>query len=239
LLGYLVAGHETTSSVLRWGIKYLTKDQRVQALLREVFRTGYAEAIEQKRVPTMDEILKAHIPYFDAVIEEILRHARVAPITLREAVTDTQILGHHIPKGTTIGFLGNGPGVMMPTIPVDPNKRSQSSRAHVNKMELFDESDISQFVPERWLTTETKDNGEEVVVFDPNRGPQQAFGMGPRGCFGKKLAYMEIKAFFTFVFWEFKLEPIKAELATDEEMVALTRAPKNVYVKLTKVECCG
>jgi DNA-binding winged helix-turn-helix (wHTH) protein len=50
---------------------------------------------------------------------------------------------------------------------------------------------------------------------------------------------MEIKAFFTFVFWEFKLEPVKDELATDEEMVALTRAPKNVYVKLAKVECCG
>ncbi|XEV02460.1 hypothetical protein FSHL1_007747 [Fusarium sambucinum] len=239
LLGYLVAGHETTSGVLRWGMKYLTTDQRVQSTLREAFRKGYAEALEQKRVPTMDEVLKAHIPYLDAVIEEILRHARVAPITLREAVTDTQILGYHIPKGTTIGFLGNGPGVMMPSIPVDPKKRSEASQAHVNKMELFDESNISQFVPERWLTTQTNEKGEKVTVFDPNNGPQQAFGLGPRACFGKKLAYMEIKAFFTFVFWDFKLEPVKAELATDEEMVALTRAPKNVYVKLTKVECCG
>lgn len=239
LLGYLIAGHETTSAVLKWGMKYLTNDQRVQSLLREEFRKAHAEVIRQKRVPTMEEILKAHIPYFDAVIEETLRHARVAPVTLREAVTDTQILGYHIPKGTTIGFLGNGPGVLMPSIPVDPSKRSEASRAHLDKMGLFNESDISQFVPERWLTKQTNEDGDEETVFDPNNGPQQAFGLGPRACFGKKLALMEIKAFFTFVFWEFKLEPVKPELATDEELVALTRAPKNVYVKLTKVECCG
>ncbi|RFN54955.1 cytochrome p450 1a1 [Fusarium flagelliforme] len=235
LLGYLVAGHETTSAVVKWGMKYLTKDQRVQLRLREALREAHPEAIAQKRIPTMDEILKAHIPYLDAVIEETLRNARVAPVTLREAVMDTQILGHHIPKGTTIAFLGNGPGVMMPSIPLDPAKRSEASRAHMDRIHQFGESDIEQFVPERWLSTD--EQGE--TVFDASQGPQQAFGLGPRACFGKKLVFMELKAFFTFVFWNFKLESVKDELATEEEMLALTRAPKNVYVKLTKVECCG
>jgi len=216
-------------------MKYLTADQRVQSLLREALRKGHPEAIVQKRVPTMDEILGAQIPYLDAVIEETLRYSRVAPVTMREAVTDTQILGHHIPKGTTIVLLGNGPGVGMPSIPLDPDKRSEASRAHLNRMHQSGESDITQFVPERWLTT----NEEGEVVFDGSRSPQQAFGLGPRACFGKKLVFMEMKAFFTFVLWNFKLETVKDELATEEEILALTRAPKNVYVKLTKVECCG
>ncbi|KAK2668885.1 Cytochrome P450, E-class, group I [Fusarium oxysporum f. sp. vasinfectum] len=236
LMGYLVAGHETTSAVLRWGMKYLTANQRVQSLLREAIRNAHPEAVKQNRVPTTEEILKAHIPYLDAVIEEMLRHSRVAPVTLRQATADTQILGRFIPKGTTVGFLGNGPGVMMPSIPVNQEKRSEAVLAHMERTQLFDEEDLAQFVPERWLTTTVNGEGEEETVFDPQKRPSQAFGLGPRGCFGKKLAYIEIRIFLTLFFWMFKLEPIKPELATDDEMLALTRSPKNVYVKLAKVQ---
>ncbi|KAG4261410.1 hypothetical protein FPRO03_11961 [Fusarium proliferatum] len=235
LMGYLVAGHETTSAVLRWGMKYLTANQRVQLLLREAIWNAHTQATNDNRVPTAEEILKAHIPYLDAVIEEMLRHSRVAPVTLRQATTDTQILGRFIPKGTTVGFLGNGPGVMMPSIPVNTEKRSEAALAHMERTQLFDEQDLAQFVPERWLTTTVKGEGEEETVFDPQKRPSQAFGLGPRGCFGKKLAYIEIKIFLTLFFWTFKLEPIKPELATEDEMLALTRSPKNVYVKLAKV----
>ncbi|KAF5710326.1 cytochrome P450 monooxygenase [Fusarium globosum] len=235
LMGYLVAGHETTSAVLRWGMKYLTANQRVQLLLREAIWNAHTQATNDNRVPTAEEILKAHIPYLDAVIEEMLRHSRVAPVTLRQATTDTQILGRFIPKGTTVGFLGNGPGVMMPSIPVNTEKRSEAALAHMERTQLFDEQDLAQFVPERWLTTTVTGEGEEETVFDPQKRPSQAFGLGPRGCFGKKLAYIEIKIFLTLFFWTFKLEPIKPELATEDEMLGLTRSPKNVYVKLAKV----
>ncbi|CCT75189.1 related to TRI13-cytochrome P450 [Fusarium fujikuroi IMI 58289] len=235
LMGYLVAGHETTSAVLRWGMKYLTANQRVQSLLREAIGDAHTQATKGNRVPTAEEILKAHIPYLDAVIEEMLRHSRVAPVTLRQATTDTQILGRFIPKGTTVGFLGNGPGVMMPSIPVNTEKRSEAALAHMERTQLFDEQDLAQFVPERWLTTTVNGEGEEETAFDPQKRPSQAFGLGPRGCFGKKLAYIEIKIFLTLLFWTFKLEPVKPELATEDEMLALTRSPKNVYVKLAKV----
>ncbi|KLP16486.1 TRI13-cytochrome P450 [Fusarium fujikuroi] len=235
LMGYLVAGHETTSAVLRWGMKYLTANQRVQSLLREAIGDAHTQATKGNRVPTAEEILKAHIPYLDAVIEEMLRHSRVAPVTLRQATTDTQILGRFIPKGTTVGFLGNGPGVMIPSIPVNTEKRSEAALAHMERTQLFDEQDLAQFVPERWLTTTVNGEGEEETAFDPQKRPSQAFGLGPRGCFGKKLAYIEIKIFLTLLFWTFKLEPVKPELATEDEMLALTRSPKNVYVKLAKV----
>ncbi|CVL07452.1 related to TRI13-cytochrome P450 [Fusarium mangiferae] len=234
LMGYLVAGHETTSAVLRWGMKYLTANQRVQLLLREAIWNAHTQATNDNRVPTAEEILKAHIPYLDAVIEEMLRHSRVAPVTLRQATTDTQILGRFIPKGTTVGFLGNGPGVMMPSIPVNTEKRSEAALAHMERTQLFDEQDLAQFVPERWLTTTVNGEGEEETAFDPQKRPSQAFGLGPCGCFGKKLAYIEIKIFLTLFFWTFKLGSIKPELATEDEMLALTRSPKNVHVKLAK-----
>ncbi|CAJ0546731.1 Ff.00g013580.m01.CDS01 [Fusarium sp. VM40] len=236
LLGYLVAGHETTSAVLRWGMKYLTANQRVQVLLRESIWKAYPKAKDENRFPTAEEILKAHNPYLDAVVEEMLRHSRVAPVTIRQATTDTEILGKFIPKGTTVGFLANGPGIMMPSIPVNSGKRSAAARTHMYKTDLLDEADISEFLPERWLTTKTTDAGDEETVFDPSKCPSQAFGLGPRGCFGKKLAYMEIRIFLTLLFWEHKLEPIPPELATDDEMISLTRTPKNVYVKLAKVQ---
>ncbi|RYC78821.1 hypothetical protein BFJ63_vAg18304 [Fusarium oxysporum f. sp. narcissi] len=238
LFGYLVAGHETTSAVLRWGMKYLTANQRVQTLLREAIRKAYPEAIEQRRTPTIEEILKTRIPYLDAVIEEMLRHARVTPITLRQAMVDTEVLGVRIPKGTTLGFLGNGPSLMMPSISTGSSKRSKEAQAHIDRMELFDDANITEFIPERWLKAQITETGAEETIFDPNKGPSQAFGLGPRGCSGKKLAYMEIRTFLTLIFWEFKLEPIRAELATDDEMISLTRTPKNVYIKLTKAGNC-
>jgi cytochrome P450 len=217
-------------------MKYLTANQRVQVILRESIWKAYPEAKDENRVPTTEEILKAHNPYLDAVVEEMLRHSRVAPVTFRQATTDTEILGKFIPKGTTIGFLANGPGVMMPSIPVNHGKRSEATRTHMYKTDLLDDADISEFLPERWLTTKTTDTGDEETVFDPNKCPSQAFGLGPRGCFGKKLAYMEIRTFLTLLFWEFKLDPIAPELTTDDEMISLTRTPKNVYVRLTKAQ---
>ncbi|KAM0425749.1 hypothetical protein ACHAPT_008997 [Fusarium lateritium] len=235
LLGYLVAGHETSSSVIRWGCKYLTDDQRSQSLLRKALYEAYPQAVTENRVPTVDEITKnQHVTYLDAVIEEALRHSRPGAITLRQALCDTQILGVPIPKGTTIGLMASGPGIMTPSIEVDYAKRSEMSRAHMKKVPAFDNANITEFIPERWLKTQKTDSGEEETVFDPNSGPAQGFGLGPRGCFGKKLAYIELRIFFTVVFWKFKMNPVKPELARQEESVTLTRMPKHVYLKLEK-----
>ncbi|RSL88682.1 hypothetical protein CEP51_001614 [Fusarium floridanum] len=238
LLGYLVGGHDTTSSVLRWACKYLTDDQRVQSLLRKSIYEAYPEAAAQNRLPTVTEITKnQHVAYLDAVIEESVRHARVAPVTFRQAMVDTQVLGVHIPKGTTVGMLASGPGMLTPMtsgIEVDYSKRSINSKAHMKKVAAFDNSNITEFYPERWLKTQKTESGKEETVFDPNSGPAQGFGLGPRGCFGRKLAYIELRIFFTMILWEFKMNPIKQELRRQDESVTLTRSPKYVYVSLEK-----
>jgi cytochrome P450 len=47
-----------------------------------------------------------------------------------------------------------------------------------------------------------KEKGDE---FDPSAKPVLAFGLGLRGCFGKRLAYVEIRILITLIIWNFEL----------------------------------
>ena len=96
LFGFLIAGHETSSNTLLWGLKLLTMHQEVQDKLRSSLRGDAGE------LPSVDEIVQSNIPYLDATIEEIHRLGGVASGNSRVALCDTQILGYHIPKGTDI-----------------------------------------------------------------------------------------------------------------------------------------
>lgn len=71
-------------------------------------------------MPTVQEIVHSETPYLDATIEEFHRLGGTAPAIMRVALQvsdqgqyvqdrdadqcykDTQILGHHIPKGTDV-----------------------------------------------------------------------------------------------------------------------------------------
>ncbi|TWU77832.1 hypothetical protein ED733_002267 [Metarhizium rileyi] len=239
LLGYLIGGHETTSAAIRWGIKFLTDDQRCQSSLRNALRAAYPAAVSENRLPSLSEILKTHVPYLDAVVEENLRCGKVLSMTLRDALVDTEVLGMTIPKGTSVGIVSIGPGMTTAstTIPFDENKytRGPAAKEYMQKYGRFDDVGIETYYPERWLKATTDDKGREVTDFDANAGPILAFGKGPRACFGRKLAYLEMRIFFTLVFLKYTFDGIPRELAGHEETVYLTRAPTNVFVKLGQV----
>jgi hypothetical protein len=71
-------------------------------------------------------------------------------------------------------------------------------------------SDIMLFKPERWIST--SESGD--TWFNPNAGPTHAFGTGPRGCYGIKQAYMQLKIFFILVIWNFELLQAPAALSS-------------------------
>jgi len=87
------------------------------------------------------------------------------------------------------------------------------------------------FRPERWLTTE---NGEEI--YDSMAGPVLLFGAGPRGCYGKKLAYLEMRMIVIMLVWNFVLGKCSEELSSYDSTDKLTGQPKQCYVKLSEVE---
>lgn len=233
LIGFLVAGHETTATTVSWGVKMLADNPAVQKKLRDllygdVFPTFARDSV----VPTVEAMTGAQVPYLDAVIEEIIRLAKTAFSTIRVTTRDVQVLGYNIPKGTDIHFITTGPSFTEPsrlTGTISESVRSQTSRDNKNKIPAWDPRDIHLFKPDRWLKM---DEATGQQVFNMYAGPSQQFGGGLRGCFGKKLAYLEMKILFITMIWSFELLPVPKKIGGYEAFDNITHKPKNCYVLL-------
>ncbi|KAM5352749.1 hypothetical protein ACJ41O_005471 [Fusarium nematophilum] len=230
----IVAGHDTTSTTIVWGIKFLADNQDAQRKLRGALQAAHPDAFAEKRTPTAAEIMQTTpVPYLEAAIEEIVRLAGTSDAVQRVATMDTEVLGRPIPKGTQLWLLGMGPSMLEPSFKIDDNLRSDSSRkvGAEGRVRAWDEStDMAAFAPERWLQTE---NGKEV--FDSLSGPVLTFGLGTRGCYGRRLAYVEMRLIFTLMIWNYQLLTCPPELSGYEAINGVTRKPQKAYVRLEKV----
>ncbi|KAI1325212.1 cytochrome P450 [Xylariaceae sp. FL0255] len=227
--GFMMAGHDTSATTVAWGVKMLTDNPRVQNELRETLHAEFPQALAEKRAPTYEELSKSHIPYLDAVVEEVLRHANTIAFVVRQALQDTVVLGRHIPKGTDVFLMANGAGYLEPNMTVADDIRSPGARRSTGKAlcGTWDDKDVSKFVPERWLKAEDR-------TFDSMAGPQLAFGLGTRGCFGKRLAIQTLKMQFALIVWYFKLLPTPAELSGYDAIQKFAREPTQCYIRLEK-----
>lgn len=170
LFGFLIGGHDTTATTLMWCVKLLTDSPRVQEKLRKILRGSFSE-VDGDGIPSPEDITKAHIPYLEAVIEEVIRCSKTGPAAVRTALHDTTLLGHRIPKGVDVYMLANGPGYM------EPNKLNESIPETVRSMSSqeskgralpsWDATDVALFKPERWI----KRDEEGADVFDSLAGP--------------------------------------------------------------------
>ena len=146
---------------------------------------------------------------------------------------DTKVLGYRIPAGTDVYMLSNGPSFMSPGFEIEESRRNTSCQASKDKSGgVWDTADIGTFNPERWLTHDEK--GAEV--YNARAGPQLAFGQGPRGCFGKRLAYIELRIMIVLVVWNFELKKTPPELSGYEAVDKLTHRPQQCFVRLRLVQ---
>lgn len=171
-------------------------------------------------------------PYVSATLEEILRCASTAPSAQRRTLVDAEVLGHHIPAGTDVFMLNNGAGYVSAPLEADEKLRSQTSRESKDKNGEWGTSNIGSFMPERWLVE--KEEGQ--LEFDARAGPSLPFGSGPRGCFGRKLALLELKIIVTLVIWRFKLLPTPPALSSFQAQDKLTHQPRQCYLRLTEAK---
>lgn len=180
------------------------------------------------------------MPYVDAVIDEVLRlHATIMS---RMALRDTEIFGRHIPKGATVWMLCNGPGFHSPSFDAAVAQRGPSTETDFSKD--WDETrDMFTFEPERWLrkkksasSTTTEDN---AVEFNANAAPQAAFGLGLRGCWGRKLAYIELRMLVALVVWHFDLLPVTPALNNTTATWSVIHRSDACYVRLRRREDAG
>ncbi|KAL5592998.1 hypothetical protein FOBRF1_012100 [Fusarium oxysporum] len=230
ILGFVAAGHDTTSTALCWAVKFLTDNPTCQDTLRSNLRLYLSAAFKDKRPPTYQEILSTRIPYLEAVVEETLRLAITIPVVERQCTQDTVILGRTIPKGTYIFMPSYGPSFTEPAFNIDKQLRSQSALSALEKNgeRSWPEDNMDSFQPERWLSK--GDDGQSQ--FNSSAGPTLPFGLGKRGCFGQRLAYLEMKLVISLIVWSFEFQVCPEDLSSYEDYLGMTRMPKYCYIKL-------
>ncbi|ORY09598.1 cytochrome P450, partial [Clohesyomyces aquaticus] len=226
LLELLITGHETTASSISWAIKYLTDHQSIQKSLRASLYAAFP-GTSPANLPSANDLASTALHYLDAVIEEVLRLSRTGPVSFRQAIKDCNILGHQVPAGTPIILVTAGPSYDDPNRPTVPEAlRSPTSRA--TRLRRKDSRTITelhpdQFIPERWLTPDRQFNHSAVHSLP--------FSSGPRGCFGKKIALLEMRLMISLLVIQFEFPKLPAHLSRYTAKDGLTRRPVCSYVR--------
>ncbi|KXH68637.1 cytochrome P450 [Colletotrichum salicis] len=249
LFGILTGGHDTTSTTVLWGLKLLADHPTIQSRLRTCMESRYSAASKECRTPSVEEIMQIKVPYLDATMEEILRCSGTAPLVEREAICDTVLLGYPIPKGTQIFCLTQGASLLKPAYEIDETRRNETCRIAVKnrgRVPEWDPADIADFKPERWLTSASQSEKGQAdgtpadekskFEFDSTAGPQIAFGQGRRSCFGRRLAYVELRMLVSLIVWNFEIFKCPEVLSGYEGKDVVTHKPIKNYVRLRKVE---
>ncbi|KAJ0160131.1 Cytochrome P450 94A1 [Colletotrichum tanaceti] len=174
MMTFLAAGHETTASAMMWAIYCLCLHPDVQSRLRREVR----DRLPAPGTPGDITALEIdHMPYLNAVCNEVLRYYSPVPMTMREAVVDTVIDGHKVFKGTRI--------MLCPWA--------------INKDTALWGPDAGRFDPERWLARSDGsggDNNAESKKTAASGGATSNYAFmtflhGPRSCIGQGFAKAE------------------------------------------------
>ncbi|CAJ0572268.1 unnamed protein product, partial [Mesorhabditis spiculigera] len=97
LMDLWVAGMETTSNTLNWGIAYLLNEPEVQKKIH----AELDRVIKSDRTITLAD--KPNLNYINATLNEIQRVANLLPLNLfRKTTEDVVIAGHPVPKDTMV-----------------------------------------------------------------------------------------------------------------------------------------
>ncbi|KAI9714690.1 MAG: hypothetical protein M1828_001119 [Chrysothrix sp. TS-e1954] len=243
LFGLIFAGASTTGTTLSWMVKFLTDNHASQDSLRSALRTGFSQATEEDRDPTVREIIGTRIPYLDATIEESLRCASTSPFLDRQATVDTQLLGRHVPRGTVVLCLLGGPSMMSPAFEIDEDRPPSSTKTRNAGSErrhgrsdgsAWPHDDLAAFRPERWLNR--GDGDAEHPSFDPTKAAHLAFGMGARACFGKRAAYLTMRIFVVLLCWRFELLPCPPRLSSYTSDLRTANEPRQCFLRLRRID---
>lgn len=199
---FLIAGHETTASALSFAICMLCKYPDIQSQLRNEVCSVLPNPRSPSSCISSNDI--DSMPYLNGVCNEVLRLYSPVPVTVRVAAHDTTLVGHFIPKGTTI-FI---------------------SPWATNANKDFWGEDAADFNPDRWLGEGKANTGG----IDSNYA-FLTFLHGPRSCIGQSFAKGEFACLLAAWAGAFETRFANADYVMKVRN-GLTPRPKDLEVKV-------
>ncbi|ORX95056.1 cytochrome P450 [Basidiobolus meristosporus CBS 931.73] len=213
LMTVIMAGYETTATVMSWVLYELAKNpqyqERVRAELKEAFGDINQLDIDQD-ISVIEKALnlpEVHLPFIHALIQETLRIHSVAPLFQLTALKDHVIQGVKITKGTELFLL-----------------------TRVATLRSWPTSDPFKFNPEQWLG----ENGESESQIKTMNQLGLTFGFGPRVCPGRHLAETELVVLTSLIATNFQLSLIHMPPAMEPvmEKMQFTTYPANIHIRI-------
>ncbi|KAL9034324.1 MAG: hypothetical protein Q9180_005470 [Flavoplaca navasiana] len=161
----VVAGSDTTSTVIPAMFFYMTRNPRIYEKLTSEIRKTFHNVDEIHAGPELSSCR-----YLRAFIDETMRlNPPVAGDLTREVLAGgITVEDQYLPKGTVVGV--------------------SFYALHHNEATF---PDAFHFQPERWIGAEQKEVSAPLNIAAVESG-FTPFSMGPRGCPGKNLAYLEM-----------------------------------------------
>ncbi|KAB8272176.1 cytochrome P450 [Aspergillus minisclerotigenes] len=212
LLTILGAGHDTSASTLMWCCYELCQNRDIQAQLRSEVRAAIPSISDYSAVSW--ETVES-LPLLDAIIYEVLRLYPAVPMLAREAVRDTRILNHHIPKRTRIAICPYA----------------------FNRLPEFWGKDADRFVPNRWIDID--EFGRKALNGLGGASTKYAhitFSHGHRSCIGRPVAFIQLRCALAAIFGRFQMELVNPDIPVQPPSFITMRALEGVPFRLTKVE---
>ena len=195
-----LAGSETTSTTLTYAVLLMLHDpqpwKKAQQELDKV--------VGRSRLPTLAD--RPDLPYFEALISELMRRSNVAPFAVFHSNhVATHLNQFKIPPHAVIVF---------------------ALTEVLNNPKYFPEPE--KFKPERFLK-----EVDSKLVYEPHPALVY-FGIGKRECLGKSLAKTELFLFLSALVHTFDFEPTDEGFpGLDDCTVSITRSPKLFNAKIS------
>ena len=177
LLANVVAGSDTTASTLCSAVYHVLKHPAVHDKLREELRSAGLS------VPAKWKELQG-LRYLEAVMRESMRINPGVGLLIERIVPNGGLRlsgGRYVPEGTIVGM---NPWV----VSRDPTVYG---------------SEPDDFVPERWLQSDSESEEEYQARLSQMKGADLTFGAGTRVCLGRYISQLEAYKFIATIFTVF------------------------------------